>query len=68
MSELKATLTGTQDVNGKTYGPWMRKNMKEKDPWGREYKYTRTSGTTFELMSQGADASDQSDDISYNNL
>ncbi|HMP90584.1 MAG TPA: type II secretion system protein GspG [Kiritimatiellia bacterium] len=41
------------------------KDIKLTDPWGRDYQYERNpvGGVTFKLWSQGARATDTSDDI-----
>jgi len=39
------------------------KSFKDKDPWGRDYEYTRNSDYSYRLFSRGAKGTDASDDI-----
>ena len=68
ITDLRDVLTTkATDPNGEEKGPWLKKNMKEKDPWGNEYQYEKSSNTEFDIISEGPDG-DTANQIKYSTL
>ena len=68
ITDLRDTLTTkATDPNGETKGPWLKKNMKEKDPWGHDYRYEKSSNTEFDIISDGPDG-DSQNEVRYSTL
>ena len=69
MTGLKEVLTVKKTKNGQTYGPWLKTNVKNEDPWGHEYIVSVEDDGNFDIISKGPDGEMNSDDdIHYNNL
>ena len=66
---LKTALTDKKTKGGQTYGPWLKNNAKLEDPWGNEYIVVLEENGEFDIISNGPDGKENSDDdIHYNNL
>jgi general secretion pathway protein G len=61
---LQALLSAPSGVNNWN-GPYWKKNVLPKDPWGNEYKYTSpgTSGQAYDIVSYGADGKEGGDGV-----
>lgn len=68
ITSLREILVNKKDFNGQSYGPWLKKNMDTKDPWGNEYKIEFESDGDFDIISSGPDSSDSSSEIRYTTL
>ena len=64
---LKEELTHTKEINGKEYGPWIKKNMNTNDPWGNPYTLEYDSNNDFDVIS-GGEKNSVDTEIRYSNL
>ena len=68
IEDLRTILTSTEeDFSGVQKGPWLKKNMNTKDPWGNEYRYEVGGDSGFDIISNGPDG-DSSNQIKYSTL
>lgn len=68
ISGLREILINKKEVNGTTYGPWMKKNMSTKDPWGNEYEVDLEDPTDFDIISKGPNPGQADSEIRYTTL
>lgn len=64
---LKEELTHTKEINGRQYGPWMKKNMNTTDPWGNPYTLEYDGNNDFDVVS-GGERNSAETEIRYSTL